>query len=105
MEKGNIMKFSGDPNLCYAITENTGRKIPVRVNGIGSYLIDAQFAGGRKVEVVVDSGAKEDGRNMHGLRRNISHGTHPLPLPMRKWSTGRLKEKYGNREVNGSRAK
>ena len=37
----------------------TGDKLPLRPNGKGSYLLEVDFVGGGKADIVVDSGAEE----------------------------------------------
>ena len=44
----------------YILNEESGRKINLRENGSGSYILDVQFVGGEKTEVTVDSGAEEN---------------------------------------------
>ena len=42
------------------VNPTTNKKVILRPNGKGSYLLDAKFKGGENIAVVVDSGAEEN---------------------------------------------
>ena len=42
------------------VNAKTNKKVPLRPNGKGSYLLDAKFKDGENISVVVDSGAEEN---------------------------------------------
>ncbi len=41
------------------MNEDSGKKVNLRENGNGSYILGVQFLGGEKTETTVDSGAEE----------------------------------------------
>ena len=44
----------------YVVNTETDKRVPLRPNGKGSYLLDAKFKDGESISVVVDSGAEEN---------------------------------------------
>ena len=58
-EKGNKVCFGPEEGDNFIENTKTGDKVPLRQNGRGSYILDVAFAGGRKTEITVDSGAEE----------------------------------------------
>ena len=59
-ENGNRVCFGPNEGDNYVINSETNKKVQLRPNGKGSYLLDAKFRGGENVSVVVDSGAEEN---------------------------------------------
>ena len=59
-EKGNRVCFGPEDKDNYVLNPKTNKKVVLRPNGKGSYLLDAKFKGGENISVVVDSGAEEN---------------------------------------------
>ena len=59
-ENGNRVCFGPKDDDNYVINAKTKKKVHLRPNGKGSYLLDAKFKGGEDISVVVDSGAEEN---------------------------------------------
>ena len=59
-EKGNRVCFGPEDKDNFVMNPKTNRKVLLRPNGKGSYLLDAKFQGGENISVVVDSGAEEN---------------------------------------------
>ena len=59
-ENGNRVCFGPKNGVNYVINAETKKKVHLRPNGKGSYLLDAKFKGGEDISVVVDSGAEEN---------------------------------------------
>ena len=59
-EKGNRVCFGPEDGDNYVLNAKTNKKVILRPNGKGSYLLDAKFKDGENSSVVVDSGAEEN---------------------------------------------
>ena len=59
-ETGNRDCFGPKEGDNYVVNSETNKRVQLRPNGKGSYLLDAKFKGGENVSVVVDSGAEEN---------------------------------------------
>ena len=59
VEKGNIVHFGPEEKDNFIQNTATGDKLPLKPNGRGSYILEVDFVGGGKAEIVVDSGAEE----------------------------------------------
>ena len=59
-EKGNRVCFGPEDKDNFVMNTKTNKKVLLRPNGKGSYLLDAKFKGGEDISVVVDSGAEEN---------------------------------------------
>ena len=59
-EKGNRVCFGPEDKDNFVVNTKTNKRVPLRPNGKGSYLLDAKFKGGENISVVVDSGAEEN---------------------------------------------
>ena len=59
-EKGNRVCFGPEDKHNFMMNNQTNKKVLLRPNGKGSYLLDAKFKGGENISVVVDSGAEEN---------------------------------------------
>ena len=59
-ENGNRVCFGPGIDDNYVVNAKTNKKVPLRPNGNGSYLLDAKFKDGESISVVVDSGAEEN---------------------------------------------
>ena len=59
-EKGNRVCFGPEDKDNFVMNPKTNKKVLLRPNGKGSYLLDAKFQGGENISVVVDSGAEEN---------------------------------------------
>ena len=59
-EKGNRVCFGPEEKDNFVVNTKTNKKVLLRPNGKGSYLLDAKFKGGENISVVVDSGAEEN---------------------------------------------
>ena len=59
-ENGNRVCFGPSEEDNYVVNVTTNKKVALRPNGKGSYLLDAKFKGGEDISVVVDSGAEEN---------------------------------------------
>ena len=59
-EKGNRVCFGPEEKANYVVNTKTNKKVLLRPNGKGSYLLDAKFKGGENISGVVDSGAEEN---------------------------------------------
>ena len=59
-EKGNKVCFGPEEKDNFVVNTKTNKKVLLRPNGKGSYLLDAKFKGGENISVVVDSGAEEN---------------------------------------------
>ena len=59
-EKGNRVCFGPEDKDNFVMNNKTNKKVLLRPNGKGSYLLDAKFKGGENISVVVDSGAEEN---------------------------------------------
>ena len=60
VEKGNIVHFGPEEKDNFIQNTATGDKLPLKPNGRGSYILEVDFVGGGKAEIVVDSGAEEN---------------------------------------------
>ena len=59
-ENGNRVCFGPNCEDNYVENMKTNKRVGLRPNGKGSYLLDAKFKGGENISVVVDSGAEEN---------------------------------------------
>ena len=59
-ENGNRVCFGPDDGDNYVVNKKTNKKVPLRPNGKGSYLLDAKFKDGESISVVVAGGAEEN---------------------------------------------
>ena len=59
VEKGNHVVFGPGHEGNYIENKSSGRRLMLRPNGRGSYLMDVEFKGGAKTSITVDSGAEE----------------------------------------------
>ena len=59
-ENGNRVCFGPNGEDNYVENVKTSKRVSLRPNGKGSYLLDAKFKGGEDISVVVDSGAEEN---------------------------------------------
>ena len=59
-EKGNRVCFGPNGEDNYVENIKTNKRVGLRPNGKGSYLLDAKFKGGENISVGVDSGAEEN---------------------------------------------
>jgi hypothetical protein len=60
VEQGNHVGFGPGEDDNYILNKESGNKMPLKLNGKGSYLMQVRFVGGRKTEITVDSGAEEN---------------------------------------------
>ena len=59
-ENGNRVCFGPNGEDNYVENMKTNKKVSLRPNGQGSYLLDAKFKGGEDISIVGDSGAEEN---------------------------------------------
>ena len=59
-ENGNRVCFGPSTDDNYVVNAKTNKKVQLRPNGKGSYLLDAKLKDGESISVVVDSGAEEN---------------------------------------------
>ena len=94
--KGNRVCFGPEDSDNYIQNIASGRKIPMKQGGRGSYLLDLHFAGGGKTELTVDSGAEE---NVCPKSWGSEFGTRAPDQWMRfRGANGKHIEHYGHRD-------
>ena len=59
-EKGNHVCFGPEVGDNFIQNKETGKKVMLKPNGRGSYLMKVCFLNGEETEIVVDSGAEEN---------------------------------------------
>ena len=57
-EQGNRVSFGPEAEDNYILNKRTRERIPM-IERHGSYIMEVEFVGGEKTEIVVDSGAEE----------------------------------------------
>ena len=60
VEKGNHVQFGPGEEDNFIENRKSGNKIRLRENGKGSYLMSVDLVGGKREDIVVDSGAEEN---------------------------------------------
>ena len=60
VEQGNHVGFGPGDNDNYILIKESGNKMPLKLHGKGSYLMQVTIIGGGKTEITVDGGAEEN---------------------------------------------
>jgi hypothetical protein len=60
VEKGNYVCFGPGEGDNYIKNKRSGKKLMLKENGRGSYLMEVSFDKGDKTQITVDSGAEEN---------------------------------------------
>ena len=96
-EQGNGVSFGPEAEDNYILNKRTREKIPM-IDKQGSYIMEVEFVGGEKTEIVVDSGAEES-VCPRGWGETL-FGTEKSPNKMKfRGAGGDTIEHHGQREV------
>ena len=97
VEQGNYVQFGPGENDNFIENKEAGNKIPLKRNGRGSFLMEVNVVGGKREEVVVDSGAEE---NVCPWEWGTHQGTSPKDKNYTfRAAGGAIIAHYGKRDV------